>query len=183
MRRPQIKMWGPPYNKWGPKMPHINIWDPQENIWGPLHSYLYGAPDNYMGSPLKYMRAPTVRGMYFACPSEHPPHAGTHFINIFHDDVIKWKHFPRCWPFVREILRSPVNSPHKCQWRGALMFSLTCAWINGWVNYREAGDLRRHRAHYGVTVMFRFDFMEASNKSIATKFCTWHDSGAVVACA
>ena len=32
-----------------------------------------------------------------------------------HDDVIKWKHFPRCWPFVRRIHRSPVNSPHKSQ--------------------------------------------------------------------
>ena len=40
-----------------------------------------------------------------------------------HDDVIKWKHFPRYWPFVRGIHRSPVNSPHKGQWRGALMFS------------------------------------------------------------
>ena len=70
-----------------------------------------------------------------------------------HDDVIKWKHFPRYWPFVREIHRSPVNSPHKGQWRGALMFSLICAWINGWVNNREAGDLRRYRAHYDVSVM------------------------------
>ena len=41
-----------------------------------------------------------------------------------HDDVIKWKHFPRYWPFVREIHWSPVNSPHKGQWRGALLFSL-----------------------------------------------------------
>ena len=48
---------------------------------------------------------------------------------------------------------SLVNSPHKGQWRGALMFSLICAWINGWVNNREAGGLRRHRAHYDVTVM------------------------------
>ena len=47
----------------------------------------------------------------------------------------------------------PVNFPHNGQWRGALMFSLTCALINGWVNNGEAGDLRRHRAHYGVTVM------------------------------
>ena len=43
------------------------------------------------------------------------------------DDVMKWKHFPRYWPFVRVIHRSPVNSPHKGQWRGALMFSLICA--------------------------------------------------------
>ena len=70
-----------------------------------------------------------------------------------HDDVIKWKHFPRYWPFVRGIHRSPVNSPHKGQWRGALMFSLIWAWMNGWVNNREAGDLRRYRAHYDITVM------------------------------
>ena len=71
---------------------------------------------------------------------------------LHHDDVIKWKHFPRYWPFVRGIHRSPVNSPHKGQWRGALMFSLNCAWIKGWVNNSEVGDLRHHRAHYDVTV-------------------------------
>ena len=69
-----------------------------------------------------------------------------------HDDVIKWKHFPRYWPFVRGIHRSPVNSPHKGQWHGALMFSLICVWINGWVNSRAAGDLRRHRGHYDINV-------------------------------
>ena len=47
----------------------------------------------------------------------------------------------------------PVNSPHKGQWRGALMFSLICVWINDWVNNGEAGDLRRYRIHYDVTVM------------------------------
>ena len=71
---------------------------------------------------------------------------------LAHDDVIKWKHFPRYWPFARGIHRSPVNSPHKGQWRTALMFSLVCAWINVWANNREANDLRRHRAHYNVTV-------------------------------
>ena len=70
-----------------------------------------------------------------------------------HDDVIKWEHFPRYWPFVRGIHRSPVNSPHKGQWRWALMFSLFCAWINCWVNNHETGDLRRHRSHYDVAVM------------------------------
>ena len=49
-----------------------------------------------------------------------------------HDGVIKWNHFPRYWPFVREIHRSPVNSPHKGQWRGALMFSFIFAWTNRW---------------------------------------------------
>ena len=75
------------------------------------------------------------------------------FKQIFHDDVIKWKHFRRNWPFVREIHRSPVNFPHKGQWRGALMFSLIYAWINDWVNNREAGDLRRQHGHYDVIVM------------------------------
>ena len=51
------------------------------------------------------------------------------------------------------IHRSAVNSPHKGQWRGALMFLLICARTNGWVNNRDAGDLRRYRAHYDVTVM------------------------------
>ena len=31
-----------------------------------------------------------------------------------------------------------------------------CVWINGWVNNREAGDLRRYRTHYDVTVMQHF---------------------------
>ena len=75
------------------------------------------------------------------------------FIIWFHDDVIKWTHFPRYWPFVRGIQRSPVNSPHTGQWRGALMFSLICAWINVWVNNGKAGDLRRHAAHYDIILM------------------------------
>ena len=63
-----------------------------------------------------------------------------------HDDVIKWKHFPRYWPFVRGIHRSPVNSPHKGQWRGALMFSLICARINdwGWWFETQSGSLWRY---------------------------------------
>ena len=57
--------------------------------------------------------------------------------------------------------RSPVNSLHKGQWRGALMFFLICVWINGWVNNREADDLRRYRAHYDVIVMFGgHDYLE-----------------------
>ena len=55
----------------------------------------------------------------------------THLVQAMrhHNDVIKWKHFPRYWPFVRGIHRSPVNSPHKGQWRGALTFSLICVWL------------------------------------------------------
>ena len=66
---------------------------------------------------------------------------------ISHDYVMKWKHFPRYWPLCGEI-------NHKGQWRGALMFSLICAWTNHWINKRlwDAGDLRPHRAHANVTV-------------------------------
>ena len=74
----------------------------------------------------------------------------------FHDDVTKWKHFPRYWPFVRGIHRWPVNSPPKGQWPENLMFTLICSWINGWVNNGEAGDLRRYCAHYDVTVTWCF---------------------------
>ena len=56
---------------------------------------------------------------------------------------------------LRGIRRSPVNSPHKGQCRGALMLPLICARINGWVNNRGAGDLRRNRTHYDVIVMFK----------------------------
>ena len=48
---------------------------------------------------------------------------------------------------------SPVTSPHKGQWRGALMFSWICASLNSWVNNREVGDLRCHQAHYDGIVM------------------------------
>ena len=70
-------------------------------------------------------------------------------VHHYHDDVIKWKHFPRYWLFVWGIHRSPVNPPHKGQWRGPLMFTFICVWINN----REAGDLRRYRDHYDITLM------------------------------
>ena len=70
-----------------------------------------------------------------------------------------WRHqmetFSALLAICAGIRRSPVNSPHKGQWRGMLVFSLICVWINGWVNNREAGDWRRYRAHYDVTVMLR----------------------------
>ena len=72
---------------------------------------------------------------------------------VAHDDVIEMEHFPRHWPFVQGIHRSPVNSLHKGQWREAWIFSVICAWMNGWVNNREHGDLRRYPAHYYYDVI------------------------------
>ena len=59
---------------------------------------------------------------------------------LLHDDASKWNHFRHYLPLMQWIHRSPVNFPHKGQWRGSLMFSLICAWINGWVNNCKAGD-------------------------------------------
>ena len=53
---------------------------------------------------------------------------------------------------------------------GSLMFSLICVWINGWVNNREAGDLRRYRTHFDVTVM-RDPFVFAPSQWDAMLFC------------
>ena len=75
--------------------------------------------------------------------------------------------FPCYWPFVWGIQLSQINSPHKGQWRGALMFSFICAWINGWVNNREAGDLRHYCAHYAVLVKIMFTL----DNAMAPKLC------------
>ena len=69
----------------------------------------------------------------------------------YHDDVIKWRYFPRYWPFMRGIHR-PGEFP--AQRPVTRMFSLICAWINGLVNNSKASDLRRYRAHYDVSVMY-----------------------------
>ena len=92
-----------------------------------------------------------------------------------HDDVIIWKHFPHYWPFVRGIHRSPVNSPHKGQWRRALMFSLICAWTNGWVNNWDAGDLRPDHTHYDITVMLPswVCFLRFYLEMLWIIFCWW----------
>ena len=55
-------------------------------------------------------------------------------------------------PLWGEFTQSSVNSPHKGQWRGALMISLIRTWRDGWVNNRDAGGLWRNGAHYGVIV-------------------------------
>ena len=72
---------------------------------------------------------------------------------ISYEDVIKWKHFPRYWPFVGGIHRSLVNPPHNGQWRTALMFPLICLSRIDWANTGDSGDLKHHHAHYDVSEM------------------------------
>ena len=60
-----------------------------------------------------------------------------------HDDVIKWKLFR-----VTGHLRGEFTGP-----RWILRKKASDVWLNGCVNNREAGDLRRYCAHYDVIVM------------------------------
>ena len=63
-------------------------------------------------------------------------------------NVIKWRYFPRYWPVVLGIHRSPVNSPHKGQWRGTLVCVFFDLRLNKRLSKRDTGELRRHSAHY-----------------------------------
>ena len=119
---------------------------------------------------------PEMIQMIEVFPCGRPRHGNTalsrswSLYRVWHDDVIKWKHFPCYWPFVRGIHWSPVNSPHS----GALMFSLICPWINGWVNNREAGDLRRYSAHYDVTVMITKQWLALCALLCSYVYREWH---------
>ena len=68
-----------------------------------------------------------------------------------------WRHQMETFPALLAFCtgNSPVTGefPEQSQWRGALMFSWNCAWTYSWANNRDAGDLRRYRAHYDVIVM------------------------------
>ena len=68
-------------------------------------------------------------------------------------------------------LFSTVYSVHKGQWRGTLMFSLICVWTTGWADYRDAGDLRRNRAHYEVTLTCDH---EKGNRGVNYDGMLWH---------
>ena len=74
-------------------------------------------------------------------------------VMVQHDDVIKWKHFLRYWPFVQGIHRSWWIPRTKASDAELWFFFFIYAWIIDWVNNRETGDLRCHRGHYDVIVM------------------------------
>ena len=71
---------------------------------------------------------------------------------------VRWVSCQLMWEYITYITPSLIvwdrsHTTHKGQWHGTLMLSLICAWINGWVNNRKAGDLRRNRIHYDAIVM------------------------------
>ena len=68
-----------------------------------------------------------IIGLYIDPATQVTGKSWAYFVSLTHkqlkhDDVIKWRHFPQYWPFARGIHRSPMNSLHKGQWHGALMF-------------------------------------------------------------
>ena len=134
----------------------ISLWLGAYTKW-PLHKMLY--PKNLQS--FEGMRSVfTVFQLFWnlACISAvlHLPYGMLNFVAHYHT---WWRHQMETLSEQLALCAGnspvPVNSPHKGQWRGALMFSLICVWINGWVNNREVGDLRRHRGHYDVIVMNR----------------------------
>ena len=111
---------------------------------------------------------------FHAIPGKRKPKTGDRrvkrqlILNLLasnHHDVIKWKHYPRHWPFCGEFTG---DSPHTGRWREALMFSLICTWINGWVKNREAGDLRRYFVHYYVIEMLS---IHATTRKVDLALC------------
>ena len=98
--------------------------------------------------------SPTTMYVKLVCPFHCNLKKSIPILRPIYDGIIKWKKNPRYCPLVRGIHQSTGNSPHNSQWRGALVFSLICTRMNDLANNREAGDLKRHRAYYGVSFMY-----------------------------
>ena len=128
---------------------------------------------------VKAWQPPTVCGMLclHCCHQLLPNH-------LFLYRFTWWRHPTETFFALLAICagNSPVTGEfptNKGQWRGALMFSLICVWINGCVNNGEAGDLRCHRAHYDVIVMEKPSAYLYVGQ-IATKTCWNHKKRVLV---
>ena len=76
------------------------------------------------------------------------------------------------WKFCRRVSGFATDCPCGVWWRGALMYSLICAWTNVWANHRDTGDLRRRRFHYDVTVM-RSQYHNITRLGLLNAFRPW----------
>ena len=74
----------------------------------------------------------------------------------YYDNIMPWKFFPRYWLFCRGIHRSPVDSTHKGPVTRVLIFSVTSAYTNGWMNHRVAGGLRHYNNCDVIVMIHRF---------------------------
>ena len=95
-----------------------------------------------------------------------------------------WRHQMKT--FFAFLALCPGNSPgtgeflSQRQWREVLVFSLICAWIHGWVNNREAGDLRCHRTHYVVTMMLCISKCETLLRRMYFRIFLYHSSFRII---
>ena len=85
-----------------------------------------------------------------------------------HDDVIIWKELPHYWPFVRGITGHRWIPLTKASGAELWCFLWSAPWINGCVNNRDVGNLRRHRAHYDVIVMM-YDLWNNRHGDVKTR--------------
>ena len=124
------------------------------------------------GYPIKNLSC-THLWKCFGVPTHHPRGCSS----AIHDESLTWKTFrvtgPLCGEFTdhRRIPRSKASGVEL--W----CFLWSALWINSWENNREAGDLRRHRAHYDVIVILRvvdqicsFHYLQICSKYLHLKF-------------
>ena len=106
---------------------------------------------------------------------DHSSVVGVSPVGVIKHNFIWWRHEVKTYSALLAFCVghwSPVNSPHKSKWRGALVFSLICDWTNCCAHNGDARDLRRHRTHYDVTVMtHHFNLNSHKNSSIAVACC------------
>ena len=123
-------------------------------------SFIHHAHHRYLGTLVVslYFQIHISHIVHVALELDFSPHSRLHSVEL----SPWWRHQMETFSALLALCAGnstvPVNSPHKGQWRGALMFSLIYAWINDWVNNREAGDLRRRRGHYDVIVMHKKNY-------------------------
>ena len=78
--------------------------------------------------------------------------------DILHDDVIKWKHVTG--PLWEESIGDrwvPLKKP---------VTRCFGTWTNGRANNQDAGDLRRHRVHHDVIVMWKWESNDTTQKNM-----------------
>ena len=85
--------------------------------------------------------------------------------------MIKWKLFPHTGPLCGEFTSHRWIPLTKASDAELWCFLWSAPWINGWVNNREAGYLRRHHAHYDVIVMLSIICNDVIRFVIAIRRC------------
>ena len=110
-------------------------------------------------------------------------HTGTIINHANHDDVIKWKHFPRNWPFVGEFTGHRWIPHTKASDAVLLIFPLVCVWINDWVNNRNVFfiDMCEYRSNIDGICEYRSNIDGIMiDTALVARFMgpTWGPSGA-----